>query len=68
MNKAILIKAIRRRPFPRRHGDSGMVTSEYAMATMAACGFAALLYELVTSGWASNALKSLIGRALDGQF
>nr|WP_233518319.1 DUF4244 domain-containing protein [Streptomyces corynorhini] len=53
----------------RRFGtDSGMTTSEYAVGTIAACAFAAVLYKVVTSGPVSGALQSLIGKALDAQF
>ncbi|MGW1977251.1 DUF4244 domain-containing protein [Streptomyces sp. NPDC001889] len=52
----------------RRGGDAGMATSEYAMATLAACAFAAVLYKIVTSGAVAGALESLVGRALDAQF
>ncbi|MFD8364206.1 MULTISPECIES: DUF4244 domain-containing protein [Streptomyces] len=45
-----------------------MATAEYAMGTIAACGFAAVLYKVVTSGTVSGALQSVIGRALDAQF
>ncbi|MQS34109.1 DUF4244 domain-containing protein [Streptomyces katsurahamanus] len=51
-----------------RRGESGMTTSEYAMGTIAACAFAAVLYKIVTSGAVSGALESLIGKALDAQF
>lgn len=48
-----------------RHGpDAGMTTAEYAVGTVAACGFAALLYKVVTSGAVSSALSGLITRAL----
>ncbi|MEU0985797.1 DUF4244 domain-containing protein [Streptomyces sp. NPDC005953] len=49
-------------------GDGGMTTSEYAMGTIAACAFAAVLYKIVTSGAVSDALGSLVGKALDVQF
>lgn len=45
-----------------------MTTSEYAMGTIAACAFAAVLYKIVTSGAVSDALGSLVGKALDVQF
>lgn len=48
--------------------DGGMTTSEYAMGTIAACGFAAVLYKIVTSGTVSGALEAVIGKALDAQF
>ena len=34
--------------------DAGMTTSEYAMGTIAACAFAAVLYKVVTSGAVSG--------------
>ncbi|MEU1278820.1 DUF4244 domain-containing protein [Streptomyces sp. NPDC005805] len=52
----------------RLRGDGGMTTSEYAMGTIAACAFAAVLYKVVTSGAVSKALESVIKKALDGQF
>lgn len=51
-----------------RRKDAGMTTSEYAMGTIAACAFAAVLYKVVTSGAVSGALQSVIGKALDAQF
>lgn len=51
-----------------RGGDAGMSTSEYAMGTIAACAFAAVLYKVVTSELVSTALQSTIGKALDAPF
>ncbi|MCJ1678270.1 DUF4244 domain-containing protein [Streptomyces sp. APSN-46.1] len=48
--------------------DEGMSTSEYAMGTIAACAFAAVLYKVVTSEVVSTALQSTIGKALDVPF
>ncbi|WP_254705463.1 DUF4244 domain-containing protein [Streptomyces vilmorinianum] len=48
--------------------DAGMTTSEYAMGTIAAAAFAAVLYKIVTSGSVSGALESVIGKALDAPF
>ncbi|MFF8844856.1 DUF4244 domain-containing protein [Streptomyces sp. NPDC015127] len=45
-----------------------MTTSEYAVGTIAACGFAAVLYKVVTSDAVSKGLQELIGKALDAQF
>ncbi|PRH78931.1 DUF4244 domain-containing protein [Streptomyces solincola] len=68
----------RRRPSPHRRlrlflrqrlrQDQGMTTSEYAMGTIAACGFAAVLYKIVNSDVVSSGLQSVIGRALDASF
>lgn len=51
-----------------RADDAGMTTSEYALGTVAACGFAAVLYRVVTSDGVKAALQSVIGRALGVQF
>ncbi|MGW3248589.1 DUF4244 domain-containing protein [Streptomyces sp. NPDC001070] len=48
--------------------ERGMTTAEYAVGTLAACGFAAVLYKVVTSGAVSSALTGLIKRALDVAF
>ncbi|WP_372454622.1 DUF4244 domain-containing protein [Streptomyces buecherae] len=48
--------------------DAGMATAEYAVGTIAACAFAAVLYKVVTSGAVTGALQSVIQKALDAQF
>ncbi|WP_329457173.1 DUF4244 domain-containing protein [Streptomyces sp. NBC_01497] len=48
----------------RTRADDGMTTAEYAMGTIAACAFAAVLYKVVTSPSVQAALESLIGQAL----
>ncbi|WP_308288835.1 DUF4244 domain-containing protein [Streptomyces humicola] len=48
--------------------QAGMSTAEYAVGTLAACGFAAVLYKVITSGAVSSALSGLIRRALDVAF
>lgn len=52
----------------RRLGDAGMTTSEYAVGTIAAVAFAAVLYKVVTSGAVSAALQGIVERALNVQF
>ena len=42
-----------------------MSTAEYAVGTIAACAFAAVLYKVVTSGAVSDALRQLIEKALN---
>ncbi|MBT2399282.1 DUF4244 domain-containing protein [Streptomyces sp. ISL-100] len=49
-------------------GDAGMTTSEYAMGTIAACAFAAVLYKVVTSDMVAGALEAVVGRALNVPF
>ncbi|WP_280718574.1 DUF4244 domain-containing protein [Kitasatospora sp. MAP5-34] len=44
--------------------DAGMATAEYAIGTVAACAFAAILYKVVTSGTVSGVLAELLDRAL----
>nr|WP_031058645.1 MULTISPECIES: DUF4244 domain-containing protein [Streptomyces] len=51
----------------RQKLDRGMTTAEYAMGTLAACAFAAVLFKVVTSGAVSSALSSVIGKALHVQ-
>jgi len=47
-----------------RRGDHGMTTAEYAVGTVAACGFAGLLYKIVTSDPIMHLVESLISHAL----
>ena len=44
--------------------DSGMSTAEYAVGTVAACGFAALLWTVLHSAAITHALSGLISQAL----
>lgn len=48
--------------------DAGMSTAEYAVGTLAACAFAAVLYKVVTGQAVLSALNGLIGRALHAAF
>ncbi|MEK8171468.1 DUF4244 domain-containing protein [Streptomyces sp. M19] len=59
---------VRRFAVARARAEAGMTTAEYAMGTIAACAFAAVLYKVVTSGAVSGALQGLIEKALDAQF
>ncbi|WP_262928397.1 DUF4244 domain-containing protein [Streptomyces sp. CBMA29] len=45
-----------------------MSTAEYAVGTIAACGFAAVLYKIVTSGPVRSALTGVIVKALHVPF
>lgn len=44
--------------------DAGMATAEYAVATLAACGFAGLLVAVLRSGEVQEMLLSIVRRAL----
>ncbi|MBV8995103.1 MAG: DUF4244 domain-containing protein [Pseudonocardiales bacterium] len=49
-------------------GDAGMSTVEYAIGTIAAAAFAALLYKVVTGGAITTALTDLVQQALSVKF
>ena len=44
--------------------EEGMSTAEYAVGTVAACAFAAVLYQVVTGGSVVAALGDLVESAL----
>ena len=48
----------------RAMADTGMTTAEYAVGTLAACAFAAVLMAVVRSGPIKSALTGLITSAL----
>lgn len=50
----------------RRVADAGMTTAEYAVGTVAAVAFAAVLYKIVRSPAVSAMLTSIIHSALHG--
>jgi len=49
-------------------GDAGMSTAEYAVGTVAACGFGAILYKILTSGFVVHLVESIISHALHFAF
>jgi hypothetical protein len=58
---AVSLRASRlRRPL----GESGMATAEYAIGTLAACGFAALLVAILKGGQVKALLLGVITTAL----
>ena len=48
--------------------DAGMTTAEYAVGTVAACGFSGVLYKVITSPSVLDLLKSVISRAFHLSF
>jgi hypothetical protein len=46
-----------------RRDDRGMTTAEYAVGTVAACGFAGVLYKLLTSDVVVSLLTEILRRA-----
>ena len=53
-----------RTPLARLADEEGMSTAEYAVGTVAACAFAAVLYQVVTGGSVVTALGDLVQSAL----
>jgi len=49
-------------------GEAGMSTVEYAIGTIAAAAFAAVLYQVVTGDTIIGALTDLVARALSVNF
>ncbi|WP_165358485.1 DUF4244 domain-containing protein, partial [Haloactinopolyspora alba] len=43
-----------------RNGEDGMTTAEYAVGTVAACGFGGVLYQLLTSDSVQQLLSGLV--------
>lgn len=56
--------AANRRPPVRVRDDAGMNTAEYAVGTVGACGFAGLLYQLLTSDFGRQLLQGLFDKVL----
>jgi hypothetical protein len=48
--------------------DAGMTTAEYAVGTVAACGFAGVLFKVITSAAVFNAVKQMVLRAFQFAF
>ena len=44
-------------------GEDGMTTAEYAVGTVAACGFGGVLYKVITSTTVLNLMEDLISKA-----
>ena len=59
-----MIRALRARIIDAMVEDSGMSTVEYAIGTIAAAAFGAILYSVVTGDSIVGALTNIINRAL----
>jgi hypothetical protein len=46
-----------------QRGEVGMTTAEYAVGTVAACGFSGVLYKVVTSPTVLTLIKDVIEKA-----
>ena len=60
-----MIRALRARMVLLVADETGMSTVEYAMGTIAAAAFGAILYTVVTGDSIVNALTNIISRALN---
>lgn len=52
----------------RLRGSAGMTTAEYAVGTVAACGFGGVLYKVLTSPEVARMIRDLVDRALSVAF
>lgn len=48
--------------------DAGMTTAEYAVGTVAACGFSGVLYKVITSKQVLDLMKAVITKAFHLSF
>jgi hypothetical protein len=48
--------------------DAGMTTAEYAVGTVAACGFSGVLYKVITSDTVITLIKDVISKAFHLSF
>ena len=51
-----------------RAAEAGMTTAEYAVGTVAACGFAGLLFKILTSDKVNTMVTGIVERALELPF
>ena len=65
MKTANRFQALKARVMLLSVDESGMSTVEYAIGTIAAAAFAAILYTVVTGDSIVNALTNIIARALN---
>jgi hypothetical protein len=49
----------------RRRDQWGMTTAEYAVGTVSACGFAGILFKILTSGFGQSLLENLLNKVID---
>ncbi len=64
-SKASIHRQLRRLRPSQPIAEAGMSTAEYAVGTLAACGFAGVLWVVVHSGAVHGLLQSVIERALN---
>ena len=70
-SRALALRALPCRVATRLHGDdpeAGMSTAEYAVGTVAACGFGGVLYKVITSSQVLELMRGIIAKALKVSF
>ena len=55
--------AVRLQTLQATDRESGMTTAEYAVGTVAACGFSGILYKVITSPEILGLITGVIGKA-----
>jgi hypothetical protein len=65
---APLRAAVRIQTMSAEGGDAGMTSAEYAVGTVAACGFGGVLYKVVTSDLVKGLVSGLFEKALEFAF
>ncbi|MEP6665181.1 MAG: DUF4244 domain-containing protein [Nocardioidaceae bacterium] len=50
---------------PAVRNEKGMNTAEYAVGTVGACGFAGILYQILTSSWGQSLLQSIFNKVTE---
>jgi hypothetical protein len=68
LRTAPLRTAVRLQTMRAADRDAGMTTAEYAVGTVAACGFSGILYKLLTSDFILELIKRVIGKAFSTVF
>ncbi len=59
---SVLINPTKVSAAAHKRGEDGMTTAEYAVGTVSACGFAGILYQILTSSWGENMLQSILDK------
>lgn len=68
LRTAPLRTAVRLQTMRAADRDAGMTTAEYAVGTVAACGFSGILYKLLTSDFILELLKGVLSKAFKLSF
>ena len=61
--RSLPVRAVTRVQSGAAASDAGMTTAEYAVGTVAACGFGGILYKIITSDQILGLLSDVIARA-----